>query len=77
MLTGLHRFDGFNRFGGFGSRGHRFFDFGFEFLHQFRVVLYEGAHSIAALTQFRIAVAEPGAGLVDDVHLDAEVNDLA
>lgn len=37
----------------------RFFDQAFNFVHQFGVVLQQRAHSIAALTEFGLAVAEP------------------
>ena len=52
-------------------------DLGFDFVGQLRVVLEQRLDGVAALRQAGVAVAEPGAALLDHFQFDAQVDDLA
>src|ERR1700694_1880596 len=49
----------------------------FDFLGDLRVLLEEELGVLAALAEALAVVGEPGAGLLDDAGLDAEIDELA
>ena len=59
------------------NRSEDFADFGLDFVAEFLIVSEKLLDGFTALGEFGVAVAEPGAALLDDVILHAQIDYLS